>query len=303
VRAAAALLLSTLFAAGAPGASVTARVTVGLQPCAEIAGFGSVWVANYGSSTLSRIDPKTNRVVGTVHVGTEPCGLAAGAGSIWVDGYGTGTVERVDPEAMRRVAAIGAGPSVWDVAFDGKHAWADANGDGTVVEIDPATNRVVRRVVVGHSPTGLAVAHGSLWVGNNGYADRTFARVDLGSGKVTRVTPGCSRPAYFAVSGAADPWVTCVGVTRGTAVRIDPRTNAVVARVPLGNTPGDGAFGADGLVYVPNKLDGTVTRIDPRTNRAVQTVRVGGTPFVLNEAFGDVWVPDGAGRVVARLSP
>jgi len=303
VRAAAALLVSTLFSAAAPGASVTARITVRLQPCAEIAGFGSVWVANYGSSTVSRIDPRTNRVVGTVRVGPAPCGLAAGAGSIWVDGYGSGTVERIDPKRMRRVAAIAAGPSVWDVAFDGRHVWADANGNGTVVEIDPTTNRIVRRVVVGRSPTGLAVAHGSLWVGNNGYADRTFARVDIESGKVTTVAPGCARPAYFATWGNADPWVTCVGVTHGTAVRIDPGTNAVVARVPLGNTPGDGAFGADSLVYVPNKLDGTVTRIDPHTNRVVQTIRVGGTPFILNLAFGDVWVPDNTGRTVSRLSP
>lgn len=298
-----------LFAAGAVAAAaaaptkIVARITVGLAPCAEVEGFGAVWVANYGSSTLSRLDPNSNRVLRTVKVGASPCGLAAGAGAIWVDGYGTGTVERVDPKTMRRVASIPAGLSVWDVAFDGRHVWADANGDGTVVEIDPHSNRVVRRFKVGGAPTGLAVADGSLWIGNNGYGDRTFFRLDLGTGSVHRVSPGCLRPAYFAVRAGDDPWLTCVGVTRGEALRIDAATNRVVARVRLGHNPGDGAIAADGSVFIPNKSDGTVTRIDSRTNRIAGTIRTGGAPFVINAAFGDVWVPDNLGTQVWRLRP
>jgi hypothetical protein len=35
-------------------------------------------------------------VTATVHVGGQPIGLASGAGSIWVANYGSGEVERVD---------------------------------------------------------------------------------------------------------------------------------------------------------------------------------------------------------------
>jgi YVTN family beta-propeller protein len=279
------------------------RITVGQAPCAEVAGLGSVWVANYGSSTISRVDPHTNRVTGTVRVGSEPCGLALGGGALWVDGYGTESVERVDPRSLRRTKVIHSGLSVWDVAFDGRHVWADNNGDGTVVEIDPATNRVVRRIHVGGSPTGLAVLDGSLWVGSNGYGDRSFFRVEVRTGAVTTIHPGCLRPAYFAVRAGRQPWVTCVGdmIGRGYALRLDPRTNRVVARVRVGRTPGDGAIDAAGRVWIPDKADGTVSRIDPATNAVVQTLRVGGTPFVLNDGFGDIWVPDGSGDTVARL--
>ena len=307
MKAVAAALLTLVLATGTRAAGsptkVIARISVGLAPCAEVQGFGSVWVANYTSSTLSRIDPARNRVIGTVEVGAAPCGLAAGAGAIWVDGYGTGTVERVDPLTMKRVARIPAGLSVWDVAFDGRHVWADANGDGTVIEIDPRTDHVVRRFKVGGSPTGLAVADGSLWIGSNGYADRAFFRLDLATSMVRRIAPGCLRPAYFAVRDGADPWVTCVGVTRGQALRIDQATNRVLARVRLGHNPGDGAIAPNGSVFVPNKDDGTVSRIDPRTNRVTATIRVGGAPFVINEAFGDVWVPDNVGTQVWRLKP
>jgi YVTN family beta-propeller protein len=295
--------LAVVSLALAGGGTTLTRIPVGGAPCAEIGGFGAVWVANYATSTLSRVDPATNKVTGTVRVGAEPCGLAAGAGSIWVDGYGTGAVERVDPVRMKRVRVIHSGLSVWDVAYDGRYVWADNNGDGTVVKIDPQTNKVVRRIRTGSSPTGLAVANGSLWVGVNGYADRAFYRISLRTGRVSRIAPGCLRPAYFAVAPGRDPWVTCVGDTvhKGVALRLDPATNRVKARVTVGHLPGDGAVDTTGQVWIPNKSDGTVMRIDPARNRVAETVHVGGAPFVLNEAFGDIWVPDNTGTKVLRL--
>src|ERR1051325_6393518 len=101
----------------AGGSTTVTKITVGIAPCAEIAGYGSVWVANYSSNTLSRIDPATNKVTGTVKGGAEAGGLAEGGGSIWVDGYGTGAVERVDPDTLKRTKIIHSGLSVWDVAF------------------------------------------------------------------------------------------------------------------------------------------------------------------------------------------
>lgn len=302
VRTLIALLATTATTIAAAPTTVT-PVTVGVQPCAEIGAFGSVWVANYGSATLSRVDPATNKVTGTVKVGSEPCGLAAGAGSVWVDGYGTDTVERVDPQTLKRSRAIPAGPAVWDVAFDGRYVWADDNANGAIVKIAPGRNAVVRRFHTGDHPAGLALAAGSLWVGSNGPLDRRFFRISLATGRITRIAPGCVRPAYFAVSKTSDVWVTCVGngITRGLALRIDPRTNRVLARVRVGISPGDGAIDTQGRVWIPNKGEGTVSRIDPATNRVVETVKVGGAPFVLNEAFGDIWAPDNTGTTVARL--
>ena len=75
----------------------------------------------------------------------------------------------------------------------------------------------------------------------------------------------------------------------------------MLARVRVGRTPGDGAIDAAGRVWIPNKGDGTVSQIDPATNRVVETVQVGGSPFVLNEAYGDVWAPDSTSSQVARL--
>ena len=45
---------------------------------------GSVWVANGADGTLSRIDPRTNRVANILVVGNRPSGIAVGADGIWV---------------------------------------------------------------------------------------------------------------------------------------------------------------------------------------------------------------------------
>ena len=47
-------------------------------------GFGSVWVANSRDGTVSRIDPRSNKVVKTIAVGGSPRSIAVGNGRVWV---------------------------------------------------------------------------------------------------------------------------------------------------------------------------------------------------------------------------
>jgi YVTN family beta-propeller protein len=71
-------------ASAAPSADpqVIAKIRVGSAPCASVAAKGLLWVTNYNSSTVSVIDPKTNKVVGKqIPVAPGPCAIVAGAGS------------------------------------------------------------------------------------------------------------------------------------------------------------------------------------------------------------------------------
>ena len=57
--------------------TVTETVTtvqVGDFPTAVAVGHGSVWVANAGDGTVSRIDPETRRIVATIRLGASPEG-------------------------------------------------------------------------------------------------------------------------------------------------------------------------------------------------------------------------------------
>jgi DNA-binding beta-propeller fold protein YncE len=102
---------------------------------------------------------------------------------------------------------------------------------------------------------------------------RWFARlpVMLAFGGVVLLAIGLT--VYFALSGGggAPPR------TSGVLVRVDPRTDRVVARIAVGNNPS--ALAADAnRAWVANHDDGTVWRIDPHTNRVILRTSAQGKP-------------------------
>jgi YVTN family beta-propeller protein len=48
---------------------------------------GAVWVANATDGTVSRIDPRTRRVVATIDVGGTPLEIDGGPGGVWVTSH------------------------------------------------------------------------------------------------------------------------------------------------------------------------------------------------------------------------
>jgi hypothetical protein len=49
--------------------------------------------------------------------------------------------------------------------------------------------------------------------------------------------------------------------------------------------------------------ENALVQIDAATNTVVERVAVGPTPFVVNEGFGDLWVPSYGGADVRRVRP
>jgi hypothetical protein len=102
-------------------------------------------------------------------------------------------------------------------------------------------------------------------------------------------------------AGARAVWVAGQGVL----VRIDVRTNRVVASIP---TPLTGqyasiAFGEGAVWVTSGQANGVVYRVDPATNRVTAAISVPGGAFGIVVATGTVWVTQfvpGPG-VVARI--
>jgi streptogramin lyase len=94
-------------------------------------------------------------------------------------------------------------------------------------------------------------------------------------------------------------------------VRVDPRSNRVVARLPMGPPGSDlGAVG-DGSLWLTQVAQGTVTRMDPATGRTVATIRVPGAEATqgidVAAGAGVVWVAYDlgtlGGTILARIDP
>ena len=117
---------------------VVAKIRVGSQPCAGVAAFGSFWETNYGTATLSRVNPATNRVTKTGRLGAQPCGIAAGAGSIWIDGYGTSRIERINRKTLKVTKRIKVG-TVSTPRWYERSRPASSSSDTTVISLSPAS--------------------------------------------------------------------------------------------------------------------------------------------------------------------
>ena len=292
-------MLLALFLLLVAGSSppVTARVATGEHPCGVASGFGAVWVANDGSGTVARVDPKTNQVTRRVRAGRGVCSVATGAGFVWATNYRTGSVVRVEP-STGRIRSVKVGAEPFDVLVSAGRVWATAWGDGTVVELDPGSLRVLRRLDVGPYPAGLAQRAGSIWVGF-GRSATSVVRIDPSDGSLTRVSVGVKTPAWFS-GGTRDLWITA---DDNALVHLDPRTEKVVGTVRFGRTLGHPTAGGDGTVWVPDKEIDRVFRVDPASGRPVNSFAGGDGAFEALHAFGSVWVTSYAGSDVWRYRP
>ncbi len=272
-----------------------ARIVTGKNPCGVVAAAGALWVANDGGGTLSRIDPKKNRVTRRIKVGRGACEVAAGFGAVWVANYRTGSLLRVDLRTYR-VRAIRVGDTPFDVIVAAGRVWTTTWRDGNLVEVDPAKARVVRRIPVGAYPTGMLHRSGVLWLGF-GRDATDVARVDPASGDVLRVAVGVKAPSHF-LAAANAIWI----VNDGDAiVRLDP-TGTVLTTTHAGRTLVQPASAPDRTIWLPDKEIDTIFRIDPATGRVIDSFAGGDGAYNAIRAFGSMWVTSYAGADVWRFS-
>ncbi len=285
--------IATAAGGAAPTPTVVAKIKVapGSAPCAAAAANGSVWVSEYGSPYLLRIDSRTNRVLSKTRIGFGSCGIGAGAGSLWVEDTSSGTLSRVSVKTRKRTA-IHVGSQPYDATFAYRAAWVTSHGDSSVDRVDPASNRVVKRFPL-ELATGVVGAFGSVWAAG---ADGVL-RIDPATNTIVARIP--VQGAGWTAASSDAVWIT----SPNGLVRIDPQTNTVAATIGI-HVPalGDPAV-VDGLVWVPEIGQNRVALVDPSTNRISGTVKVGAGPFVVTEIAGEAWVPSWKGADIWRLRP
>jgi branched-chain amino acid transport system substrate-binding protein len=173
-------------------------------------GEGAVWAANPDGS-VSRIDPKSGRLVATIETKQLAWTIAAGDGGVWFLGFdGPTGVTEIDTRRNRVGRTIPVGASdLRGVAVGAGSVWAAANEEGVVWRIIPERSPVTRTIDVGRGVTFVTFGEGAVWTGN--YIDGSVARVDPGTSKVTaRASVGA--PQALA-AGAGSAWVSVAGET------------------------------------------------------------------------------------------
>jgi DNA-binding beta-propeller fold protein YncE len=145
------------------------RTVASLQRLAV--GGGWLWVAHHEAGTVTRIEQASGKFVADIPVPSEPHRVAYGAGAVWVGNWHGISVSRMDPETNRvvgspipigfRAGNLVVGTGVWITSDDRVDA---APEDVVVVRIDPQTNRAVETIAVGGHPIDVAATKDAVWV-------------------------------------------------------------------------------------------------------------------------------------------
>ena len=250
----------------------------------------ALWVANLDDNSISRVDPRTRRVVRTIPTDASAGGIAFGGGSLWVANSDAATISRIDPQYNRPVQTIPVRaqfpfPAPIALAAGAGAVWI-VNSSGAVSRLDPARGTVTATIIVGEEPRAIAIGAGAVWVANHG--DGTVTRIDPIDPTHAATMRSRWRRAYRdrsrrqARSGSRTSSRTplCASTLRRTL----SKEKISVGRRPVGIAVGSNA------VWVANAGDGTVSRIDPQTNEVVKTIPVGSSPSGVAAAAGFIWV-------------
>ncbi len=213
------------------------------------------------------------------------------------------TLAVIDPESGEMDATVPVGIEPTSVSADAESVWVANRGDDTVTRIDPETQTVVGTTPGGTSVGGLAAGAGSVWIGDSRGAKLVRLDPEFGSTRSIRIAGG---PSAFDLGlneiavGSGAVWA---GEAPGGIARIDPRSDRVVAEVPVGNGLSAITTGFD-RVWAVDDVDNTLTRIDPESANAVTaTVPVGQGPGGVAAGEGAVWVANTQDDTVSRVDP
>jgi hypothetical protein len=238
------------------------------QTSAVAYGEGSLWVAYYrAESHLMRLDPATGAELADIPLAGGPTwsygngGIAFGAGGVWVTGVGRlngeqksqAILSKVDPTTNKVVQEIPLGGQFGaDVAIDGTSVWVLVLDEPMrVVRVDPADGTVDASI-------DLETSYGH-WLFSAG-------------GRIIALTND-----------------THNGTVGDSVLEfVDPATNAVSLRLPLGSFA-TAAVQDDRLwVGTGSKLE----QIDPATGEVISSVDSGHGARVIGE--GALWAYDAA---------
>jgi virginiamycin B lyase len=207
-------------------------------------GFDSLWVGGCEHHKLYRIVPSSGLLFTPpidlpIPAIQRESSIAAGEGGVWIVSTDHRLI-RVDPVKDR------ADPDPWPLPEGAAAAraglgaiWITVPPTDTLLKVSPADPSTSQAIKVGHGPRFLAIGPDAVWVMDQ--ASGSVTRVDA-TGKVVATIPVSDTPIEggdIAVGGGS-VWVR---TEQDLVVRIDPRTNAVNAR--LGPPSGSGSVVAD----------------------------------------------------------
>jgi streptogramin lyase len=203
------------FKVSATLATGSADVMMGLSATAD-----SVWMLTDGRTTLSRIDPVQNVVVGEMRLPAGCNDMAFSDASLWVTCPSENKVYRVNPETnlVEKTIEVSAAPRA--LALGDTSVWVLCEKEGKIDRIDPKTNKVTKTIELNVPNAGGSIAYGEgyLWVTQAGFP---ITRIDTKTEKVVQQFWGEGPGGGQIATASGAIWLTDTSL--GKVVRLDPK--------------------------------------------------------------------------------
>ena len=278
------------------------RSTVGTPPLRVAAGEGAVWVTSAADGTLTRIDPRTRKVIGEpLRLGPGISAVAVGRKSVWVSSPRDSSVIRVDPASDTVIGRIPVGGRPGALIVSGGRVWVADEGGAGVSAINPHGERVFRRGIVPHAaPLRLAAGAGGVWVSSA--STGTVRRIDpsTAAAGAPRSGPAAGPPGSPSAAASSGSRTAAPTPSPGSIPR-SWRSSATRSRSAGG--PG-GIDAGTNLVWVASAADDTVSRIDIENGDVVgDPIDVGPDPGAISIGEEAVWVANNGDGTVTRIEP
>jgi YVTN family beta-propeller protein len=259
--------------------------------------------------TLTRIDPRTNRVLLTKTVPGYPQAVAWTAGGIWVADFRQGVLWIFDPStgSLTRIPSNGE-PRDIAALRDQVYVAVDGNAlGGSVTRYDAASGQRISSVPI--LACAVASGDGVVWAAGCPEVDRLSTDSEplrtlrrQSPPWPSRLTASTTRIQFREMAvGAGSLWVLGDFLDR-RVWRLDPRSGAIQATIALPFPPRSVVVG-DGMAWITDGLDDTVVPIDARSNRVLPAVAVGRGAAGVTATPGAVWVANAISGTVSRIDP
>ncbi len=206
----------------------------------------NVWAGTYGSHMFYYIDGSSGAILKKIDTGSHGSYgmLIDQNGLVWSAGVFNGNVMRLDP-ATNAMSAVALGHVVYGIGLDkAGNLFATGWTDNVVSKISTSTGQVVWKSPGESGIRGIAATDdGDIWTANS-YSN-TVTRWDT-SGKSKASIPGMNHPTGVAVDADGYVWVT--NYNDNNVLRINPSTNAVDLKKPIGGSGHYGYSDMSGIV-------------------------------------------------------
>jgi hypothetical protein len=148
-------------------ANTSATFTVGDQPRGIAFDGTNIWVANEGSTTISKLRASDGALIGTYEDSPNPVGIAFDGANIWVTHPGYNSISKLRASDGSLIGTYQVGSNPESIAFDGANIWVVNQGNNTVSKLKASDGTLLGSYNVGTNPLGIAFDGTNIWVTNH----------------------------------------------------------------------------------------------------------------------------------------